>query len=669
MWQLGTGNKSFLPHLESPVRTLSIPASGSLYGVGLADNSFMVLSTAEVKPIAHIAGLQSPSTPSVIDHRLLLPTKETISTYLNGQAPTTLPCVVASSNPAHILLAAPSYRSFNNTVFGNTPPSPHLQTFNSFSNVHISRQALTRNNATSTNLGPEGNRIYEPNVTHLAVSGNGLWMATVDEWAPPLEDASDLAVDSSEVSDEVSKQHEVSLRIWHWDDNGKDWMLNTALPSPHDIRYSRLGPARVLALISHPIQSSFVTVGEDGSVRLWGPRTRRPDGKYVKGEGLESHGKAAKRAETWWVLRQSTSLEGRMQDEPLSALMPNSAEASWSEDGSLVAVSLGFPAPILIPSRAIAVNEDTTEPEIDLSVTPRAQNTVHLIDLDAAKICDNLNHLTNPIQSSEPTTIHGLAFANRHLVVLSRTHVHVWDLPLSTLISTTSLSSSTPDSPPPHLAINAPTNTFAVAIPTRQESRQEDEQALPPHPHRDFTSHISIFSLPSTSQRELHCLMQQPLPRLALALLSAAGDAAHNENSAESLDPSSALRKGYLVIDCGASIQRIRPPLVGGVMAAALGREQRAEIDGEVGNDSEDEDEEAEKSGILAGALTTSRSSIDVNGGGDRTGDVPGQPRVVPSQKLAEAIGDEGAGLPSVRAMFDRVVGLFWGRAGDSDDN
>ena len=60
------------------------------------------------------------------------------------------------------------------------------------------------------------------------------------------------------------------------------------------------------------------------------------------------------------------------------------------------------------------------------------------------------------------------------------------------------------------------------------------------------------------------------------------------------------------------------------------------------------------------------------------------QPRVVASQKLAEAIGqgpllvngdaqgDEGqeaaGALPSVREMFDRVVGLFWGKGDGRDE-
>src|SRR6478609_4538449 len=59
LWQLDTGKKDFLPHLAASVENITVSANGSSYAVHLDDNSVMVLSTAEMKPTAYIAGIQS----------------------------------------------------------------------------------------------------------------------------------------------------------------------------------------------------------------------------------------------------------------------------------------------------------------------------------------------------------------------------------------------------------------------------------------------------------------------------------------------------------------------------------------------------------------------------------------------------------------------------------
>lgn len=95
-----------------------------------------------------------------------------------------------------------------------------------------------------------------------------------------------------------------------------------------------------------------------------------------------------------------------------------------------------------------------------------------------------------------------------------------------------------------------------------------------------------------------------------------------------------------------------------GALAKAL------ETDGET-NSAELEGSEEEDLVAPVAPTPGSMDSDDEEGGDAEEGlRPPTQPRVVASEKLAEAVGegDAGGGLPSVRVMYERVMGLFWGK-------
>ncbi len=56
---LDTGKHQFLPHMSATIQNVVVSPSGSSYAVQLADNSAMVLSTAELEPTANISGIQA----------------------------------------------------------------------------------------------------------------------------------------------------------------------------------------------------------------------------------------------------------------------------------------------------------------------------------------------------------------------------------------------------------------------------------------------------------------------------------------------------------------------------------------------------------------------------------------------------------------------------------
>lgn len=754
LWQLDTGKKQFLPHLESPIQSLTISPGGSSYAIGLSDNSVIVLSTAELKPTANIAGIQTPVTSMLPSHQFVLPTKEVFDQMVAGEAPTAVRAVVDPTKPNQVLCAVPSHQSAQTSVFPSDPPTPYLQTFSVASDAkasrHISRQALTRTNATNANISPEFRRIQEPSIVHMAMSRNGRWLATVDEWAPPTQDLEDLLVEAEDTTDVLARHREVVLRIWAWHDRTDNdtpgaWYLNTRIDGPHRPDGTSTA-ARVLALVARPDDSSFATVGEDCEVHVWAPKTRLQNGRIYWSEDplLVSKGKKIQKeqTQTWWTMLHNIPLPAAMQEDPLQRRTPSRAVLAYSNDSSLLAVHLHFD----VVSQALLVRQSIRDIEID-DCEDDQHDLVHFLDADFGDIRESRSSLCPPVTHSRDWTsvllndgIHDIGFLERHLIVLTRSTAHIWDVTNFSLVSQVPLPfvqplSTTKQSlpafpPPPHLAINLPTSTFAISAPIckkhKDKNQHEPGSDLPPHPHRDYTSLLQIFSVQQqqshfSSKRSDHDdnrkpLLTETLPRLTLALLSSAG-AADGDNdiidrasavaitgnhtlptSASGNDIAlAALKRGYVTLDVTATLRTIRPPLsssVGaqrlqnGIETAASSREAslepvsavagngrlaaRANVNGATTGGHEEQDvemaDEAEQH-VEARDLTT-------NGYETANFRTPRAPRLVSEQKLAEVLEYGGApgkgrgvggGLPSVREMFDGVMALLVGYDGGDE--
>ena len=636
----------------------------------------MVLSTAEMTPIAHFASLQSPSSASLLDQRWIVPKKEMSSAVVKGIPATALPSLINPQDPSHILLAAPSQQAAHVSISCTAPPAPYLQAFDTIRNVHISRQALTRTNATNTNTGPDGVKLLEPNIAYLGITPNGRWLATVDEWSPPVEHLRDTMIDRMETEEQCARHREIHLRFWRWDTNGKQWMLNTDLPSPHEFQPTQsTEKARILAFAMSCTGDILATVGEDRMARMWAPKTRRSDGKIFRGDrSFQSH-----ESDTWWELQHAIPLEGQSQDEPLSPLVPNDAKLAWSGDGSLIAAWLGFPEYAQIieePSQrlleAAPDASDTASDSYNFGYAITA-DIVYFIDVDEGTLrearADMLLNSQTPIHTDK---VQALSFAERYLLILSSSAVHIWDLPLSIHLSTITIPRPSTDAPSPFLAVNHATRTFAIATPHRKPApAYQGQHGLLPHAHRDFASQISVYSLPSSdasdaaSSKSIQSLFRQRLPHLTLSLLSAGGDAVPPRDTEP--DAATRLRKGYVIVDSNANIRRVEPPMMSATLADAMVSEEQADA-GALEADG------ADTPGKTGLNLLT-RDMVGQGPNDEENGETPvrrSQPRVVPSQKLAEAVGAQGEvggdepGAPlSVPGMFKSTLALFWGRKGN----
>ncbi|KAK5128570.1 hypothetical protein LTR85_003241 [Meristemomyces frigidus] len=422
LWQLETGKKQFLPHLTSEIERIVVSPEGDKYAVQMGDNSIMVLSTSELKPVANFAGLQlaGPMPDSLSDDAV----------WIAMSPEQSVAAVLHPNNASQLLLTVPASQPKSYT--DAAAARPFLQTFDLRTSRHVTRQALARNNVTDFNLGPEKTPVAPPDVPHLSISNDGQWLATVDEWMPPASDLQHLIRDEdTEIDEERLKRREVYLKIWRWDDIAALWTLSTRVDAPHHRAAEGLqGAGKVYKLIADPASTGFATVGEDGCVKVWEPKTRVQHGAVTKGQD---------NAEVVdWSCRRSVELPRQVEraDSPVDdygteIVGPSGACLAYSADGSILAASQSFDA-------------------------SAEQPLVHLVDTATGDI---KAHKAGPAHAP----LECIGFLDRYFIAITDRALCVWDLVTDSL----RYRHNIPQGGEPMLAINHTEGTFAIVVGSR----------------------------------------------------------------------------------------------------------------------------------------------------------------------------------------------------------
>jgi NET1-associated nuclear protein 1 (U3 small nucleolar RNA-associated protein 17) len=386
VWQLDTNQKQFLPHLSTSILNLTVSAKGSEYALRLGDNSVMILSTADLLPSTNITGPAFREDVSLATPMLLHPT-------------------IAN----RLLAAVPANAITKNQQRENS--AALLQQFDIESDLQISRQALTRNVTTAKNVAPTGQPVSEPSVDYIAISHDGRWLATVDEWRPLTTDIESmyLDVDSPESRGVTT---ETCLRIWAWNVDDNTWELVTRINEPH-----RPGDRSVLGLVASHSKAEFVTIGSDSTIRIWSPKARHRNGVAVRNKSNEQ-------LYTW---SSSRSIECG-HDLVHKNDQASAAALAYSDDGSTIAASWSW----------------------SMSQT----RVVHLVDSVSGKISLSLPDLLSTGDAH-------LAFAGRHLLCLSDTFC-VFDTLTTQNVFTINLDPEAHGQR--HLATNKYDGTVAISI-------------------------------------------------------------------------------------------------------------------------------------------------------------------------------------------------------------
>ncbi|KAE8548555.1 hypothetical protein EYB25_008933 [Talaromyces marneffei] len=304
-WQLDSGRRNFLPHLSSPIRSITLSSVGALYAVQFADRSITVISATELNSVATIDGLQLPSSlEALVDIN-----DRSVERSLGAG----LPAILHPRQPEQLLLASPS---------GDSSSLTFLQTFNIQTGLQVARQALARTNVTVLNKGPEGTPILPPNVEFMELSGNGQCLATIDSWSPHQKDV-EPSLGPLLDNAQLQKRKEVFLKFWHWSEAQGIWELATRVETPH---LALSGEAvQILSLKARSDRSEFVTLGSDLTIKVWQPTAR-----YTTSAKSQSRSNTM---EHTWKNLTSIDLSYAGHDITTGAM-------SFSEDGSILAVGL-----------------------------------------------------------------------------------------------------------------------------------------------------------------------------------------------------------------------------------------------------------------------------------------------------------------------------------------
>ncbi|KAF2033574.1 WD40 repeat-like protein [Setomelanomma holmii] len=489
IWQLTTGKPQHLPHLSAAIENIVVSPSGSSYALSLANNSIVVLSTTELEAKTNIIGIQTRR----VEPEQLPKVSGAPSTY----ALQPVPIVVDPKNAQHVLFTVPSSQPRQRNE--GLRSEPYLQTFDIANQRAVTRQALTRNNATEPNMAPDGRRVAEPGVKHLQASCDGQYLATIDEWTPPKADTAYLNEGNAAISEEERLlRREVYLKIWRRDDRNGGWALETRIDAPHMLEDIGRN-SRVLDLIAHPTAHSFASIGEDHIVRIWKPKTRLRDGIVVRG--------ADKQGLVNWSMSRTIEL-------------PN-PEKLWLYEGSAGSLHarqhrLAFSADGSILAAAVSGASDTDS------------GLIYLIDANAGTIRRSMTEI-------DVRALCGVGIVGRYLVAVSDC-VTVWDLVNDNLVYTAPVNTAGLDenerTSVVRLVVNEADGTFAVSFPQFEKNEASSGRI------KKASSKVAIYS---TEQKEP--MWSHTLPGVTLGLAARKGTG----------------EKGYVALDSVSCIRVISP--------------------------------------------------------------------------------------------------------------
>jgi len=635
LWQLETGSHQFLPHLESPIGSIVVSPTGTSYAIRLTDNSVMVMSTSELTPTSNIAGIQSMAFSSLIAPK---PKLDTVSSQ-RRQGSQGKDRVVAVINPRDVsqllIVVSSSQTEVEDSQYG---AAPYLQMYDINNGRQSGRQALTRTNATDTNLAPGGERIREPDMKLVAVTPNGKWMATVEEWAPPLPDVQDIT-SKDDMDQELNRLYDTKLKIWTWHERDGVWMMNSRIDSPHSLADSSM---RILDMVVDPSGSRFATIGADSVVKLWTPRHLTSTGRAIKGEAKESASHAADPS-TWWSLDLIIPLENSYEEEPLQVTRPTRAKLAFSADGSVLAAYEYFG-------------------------TDDAGGLIHFIDPEQGLITATRSGLY-----SGPDGIHQLGITGHHLICVGRSTALVWDITnfdlraehrlqadnktTEALSKQAVLADSTLKKrktfqlrPSPQLAIDRASGTFAIA--TAAEINDAPRSDL--NPLLNYNTKLHIFS----ATDDFRCMHRANLQRLTMAILPA-GAMSQGIGAIGSSES-----KGYVILNSAAEVRQVRPDAAGRAknLPPVIDAEDNINTDAAAPEEPVSllEMELDEDDSELEDSQDQDVSALLIKDEDDRV--------VVRPQELAQLFDYSSHAMPSMKDLFSSVRNMFSGRKVESSD-
>ena len=194
-------------------------------------------------------------------------------------------------------------------------------------------------------------KVEDPEVSALAFSADGQWMATFD--AMPTLDFDNLML-----RNDVA----YALKFWRWAESS--WLLALKIVDPHG---TSVEVGAIVTLGDH----SFTTIDTRGGIRVWKPRANHVGSLATS---AASAGAQNMVTQTVWTLRRASA--------PANTVAP--VAACYSSDRSLLAVAHGSVVRVHDPELLHAI--DFVLPAMDLPIEALFATGTHLIIASLRKL-------------------------------------------------------------------------------------------------------------------------------------------------------------------------------------------------------------------------------------------------------------------------------------------
>jgi WD40 repeat protein len=216
IWQLETRKKSFIPRLGSPIQSISINSSNTLFATYLEDSTIHIITSSDMNIKQTFSGIKMASF------------KENI---LSAESPIIYKqAVELIVEPRHNFLVTKCERSLQFYDIKNQKMSNEL--------TIVSRNYISR---------IEDEKIRKPIITLAVFSANGKWLATVD------------------TREDKYFPIETSLKIWEFNENLQEYEQNTQIDNPH-------GKGFIYSMkFNNSTENTplLVTSGQDRKFKVW----------------------------------------------------------------------------------------------------------------------------------------------------------------------------------------------------------------------------------------------------------------------------------------------------------------------------------------------------------------------------------------------------------------
>lgn len=374
IWQLISGHRQYLPRLGAEISSISISDDQTLFAMSMRDNTIKVVSSVNLNIMQTVTGLKCSSSGTVLRRSDSRSGGGSLRRQVDANRPYSLKSGIVIEPRNRLVVLSGSVGC--------------LQFYNAAEDRHVVELETVSQNKIMRSPDDSDSRVPPAaNVSHVAFSRDGKWMATVDA-RPAVADL----------------EGDINLKMWLFDEVNQSYIVNTRVEAPHSDGLTSL------KFINPPEDSDLplliVTTSADTKFKIWQLFQFRISG---------GSGAAPAEFEPQWLVRS----EGQYRSSSIG-------DACVSKDSSILAVACGPLVTLWDPYTNLL--------QLTLPFAPSADPILRLGFVDVSRRKQGEVALVRPAEENAAwATAGGGGALLPFLVAVTRRRVHVWNLVTGTI--------------------------------------------------------------------------------------------------------------------------------------------------------------------------------------------------------------------------------------------